>query len=370
MSSSEIYRYYYKTSEDLQAFKSNVSETFFNPMGAYSPPPLVSNSQHHHHHLQQQQQQQFDCTPNNNFLPASNGFITFEQASSDGWITSSPASHRSESPEYVDLNTIYAHGVQSGAHPLQATVTQYGLHLESPSSANVSTQLKTETTTTSPALKTSSASKNTNSISTGTTKVKRSCTRRTQKNTTTIPSTTAASQLPTMTTDAIVSIATNAAAAISANPHIITNHAAYSHDFQNFDFDQAAALFDGDSVDDEDVDDNMLLFGGTDEDYEAADGTYEFGDQSAIMQPMEGDGTHTSQPGAKKRRGKQISPVIKRKRRLAANARERRRMQNLNQAFDRLRQYLPCLGNDRQLSKHETLQMAQTYIAALGDLLR
>lgn len=71
----------------------------------------------------------------------------------------------------------------------------------------------------------------------------------------------------------------------------------------------------------------------------------------------------------KKRRTKQIAPVIKKKRRLAANARERRRMQNLNEAFDRLRQYLPSLGNDRQLSKHETLQMAQTYISALCDLL-
>jgi len=58
------------------------------------------------------------------------------------------------------------------------------------------------------------------------------------------------------------------------------------------------------------------------------------------------------------------------KRRLAANARERRRMQNLNKAFDRLRTVLPTLGNDRQLSKYETLQMAQTYITALYDLLQ
>lgn len=75
-------------------------------------------------------------------------------------------------------------------------------------------------------------------------------------------------------------------------------------------------------------------------------------------------------PGAKRqRRTKTVSPVVKRKRRLAANARERRRMQNLNQAFDKLRKYLPQLGNDRQLSKHETLQMAQSYITALYDLL-
>lgn len=71
-----------------------------------------------------------------------------------------------------------------------------------------------------------------------------------------------------------------------------------------------------------------------------------------------------------RRRGKYVSSTIVRKRRLAANARERRRMQNLNKAFDRLRAYLPSLGNDRQLSKYETLQMAQSYITALYDLLQ
>lgn len=65
----------------------------------------------------------------------------------------------------------------------------------------------------------------------------------------------------------------------------------------------------------------------------------------------------------------QVTPQILKKRRLAANARERRRMQNLNKAFDRLRTYLPQLGEDRQLSKFETLQMAQSYISALYDLL-
>lgn len=73
--------------------------------------------------------------------------------------------------------------------------------------------------------------------------------------------------------------------------------------------------------------------------------------------------------GTRKRRSKLIAPQVKKKRRLAANARERRRMQSLNDAFDRLRQYLPSLGNDRQFSKHETLQMAQSYIGALCDLL-
>ena len=60
--------------------------------------------------------------------------------------------------------------------------------------------------------------------------------------------------------------------------------------------------------------------------------------------------------------------VIK-KRRLAANARERRRMDLLNQGFDRLRTVLPGLGPETPLSKFETLQMAQEYIAQLTQIL-
>ncbi|XP_015929824.1 protein atonal [Parasteatoda tepidariorum] len=63
-------------------------------------------------------------------------------------------------------------------------------------------------------------------------------------------------------------------------------------------------------------------------------------------------------------------PVVLKKRRIAANARERRRMQSLNLAFDRLRDVVPSIGEDRKLSKYETLQMAQTYITALCELLQ
>lgn len=59
-----------------------------------------------------------------------------------------------------------------------------------------------------------------------------------------------------------------------------------------------------------------------------------------------------------------------RRRRLAANARERRRMDMLNRGFDRLRQVLPGLGPQHQLSKYETLQMAQSYISELSGLLK
>ncbi|XP_076329917.1 uncharacterized protein LOC143235557 [Tachypleus tridentatus] len=63
------------------------------------------------------------------------------------------------------------------------------------------------------------------------------------------------------------------------------------------------------------------------------------------------------------------SHTVTRKRRIAANARERRRMHNLNIAFDRLREVVPSIGNDKKLSKYDTLQMAQSYITALSELL-
>ncbi|XP_034952034.1 protein atonal homolog 1 [Chelonus insularis] len=88
-----------------------------------------------------------------------------------------------------------------------------------------------------------------------------------------------------------------------------------------------------------------------------------------VEMDLESDGG-ASEVEEPRRRGKYVSSTVVKKRRLAANARERRRMQNLNKAFDRLRTYLPSLGNDRQLSKYETLQMAQSYITALYDLLQ
>lgn len=78
--------------------------------------------------------------------------------------------------------------------------------------------------------------------------------------------------------------------------------------------------------------------------------------------PGESDGEDRLRPAA--------SGDVTKRRRLAANARERRRMNSLNDAFDRLRDVVPSLGNDRKLSKYETLQMAQTYISALHELLQ
>ncbi|XP_048863683.1 transcription factor atoh7 [Brienomyrus brachyistius] len=57
------------------------------------------------------------------------------------------------------------------------------------------------------------------------------------------------------------------------------------------------------------------------------------------------------------------------RRRTAANARERKRMQGLNSAFEELRRVVPRWGQDKKLSKYETLQMALSYILALSRIL-
>ncbi|XP_023306815.2 protein atonal [Lucilia cuprina] len=345
MSSSEIYRYYYKTSEDLQAFKVNSGETYFNPMAAYNPAINVPAQ----NHLNMAYQGGLMVNPSSNYMNA-NGFLTFEQASSDGWLTSSPASHRSESPEFIDLNTMYAGHMQQQQAQQLPTLNQYsalnGHHQvnEQPTQQQLSPVLQEQTN-----LVPMGSSNVGTCKSLPVTKPKRSYNRKPK--TTTAAAATTANITPT-------------AQSVQATP------APYTEEFHNFvDFDNTG-LFD-DSVD---AEDNMMFFNhdgnsSSHDDFDAS-GSFELNDAECDDSLNDSDPSSSSQAGGKKRRGKQISPVVKRKRRLAANARERRRMQNLNQAFDRLRQYLPCLGNDRQLSKHETLQMAQTYIAALGDLLR
>ncbi|XP_060044429.1 transcription factor ATOH1 [Erinaceus europaeus] len=77
-------------------------------------------------------------------------------------------------------------------------------------------------------------------------------------------------------------------------------------------------------------------------------------------------------PGSGRQRPQTGRPAqgVQRQRRLAANARERRRMHGLNHAFDQLRNVIPSFNNDKKLSKYETLQMAQIYINALSELLQ
>ncbi|CAJ0607950.1 unnamed protein product [Cylicocyclus nassatus] len=71
----------------------------------------------------------------------------------------------------------------------------------------------------------------------------------------------------------------------------------------------------------------------------------------------------------KSRRYQPPPPQLLRIRRSAANERERRRMNTLNVAYDKLRTVLPEMDSGRRLSKYETLQMAQQYIACLMEIL-
>lgn len=56
--------------------------------------------------------------------------------------------------------------------------------------------------------------------------------------------------------------------------------------------------------------------------------------------------------------------------RQAANLRERRRMQNINDAFEGLRAHLPTLPYEKRLSKVDTLRLAIGYITFLTELVR
>lgn len=229
--------------------------------------------------------QEFHESPQYN-IPMNAHYATniYDNTFSDGWSTPSPASYRSSSPEYVDLNALYAQNPANLPHLMMKEFQQ---------------------TTVQP-------------CQTVVQKKKRTYTKK-------------------------IPIVEPVAPAVVPKSEVCGES-----DLLNFNFSNSGIFSDS-------CEEDMMLFN-DDDDFE--------NDGESINIPMEGEVA-----GKKSRRGKQVSPVVKKKRRLAANARERRRMQNLNQAFDRLRQYLPSLGNDRQLSKHETLQMAQTYITALGELL-
>lgn len=56
--------------------------------------------------------------------------------------------------------------------------------------------------------------------------------------------------------------------------------------------------------------------------------------------------------------------------RQAANMRERRRMQSINEAFEGLRAHIPTLPYEKRLSKVDTLKLAISYIHFLGEMLK
>ncbi|XP_071602317.1 pancreas transcription factor 1 subunit alpha-like [Heliangelus exortis] len=63
------------------------------------------------------------------------------------------------------------------------------------------------------------------------------------------------------------------------------------------------------------------------------------------------------------------APPAHRPQRQAANVRERKRMLNINSAFEELRCHVPTFPYEKRLSKIDTLRLAIAYIALLREIL-
>ena len=88
---------------------------------------------------------------------------------------------------------------------------------------------------------------------------------------------------------------------------------------------------------------------------------------SFAFSPSTSPGQHRTSSSAS--RLPKIPPLeVLQQRRLAANARERKRANKINFAFARLRRALPGF-TEREISKFEAIQLARDYIAQLSQLL-
>lgn len=74
----------------------------------------------------------------------------------------------------------------------------------------------------------------------------------------------------------------------------------------------------------------------------------------------------SSQPKKIQKPRRRVATIAQRR---AANIRERRRMFNLNAAFDRLRKKVPSFAYEKRLSRIETLKLAIMYIRFMDDLV-
>ncbi|OWF50449.1 pancreas transcription factor 1 subunit alpha-like [Mizuhopecten yessoensis] len=71
-----------------------------------------------------------------------------------------------------------------------------------------------------------------------------------------------------------------------------------------------------------------------------------------------------------RRRKRRRCPFQLVQQREAANQRERKRMQSINEAFEGLRTHIPTLPYEKRLSKVDTLRLAIGYISFLSDLVQ
>lgn len=70
-----------------------------------------------------------------------------------------------------------------------------------------------------------------------------------------------------------------------------------------------------------------------------------------------------------KRKRRRKSPNQQIAQRHAANLRERKRMQSINEAFEGLRKHIPTLPYEKRLSKVDTLRLAIGYIGFLTEMI-
>lgn len=107
------------------------------------------------------------------------------------------------------------------------------------------------------------------------------------------------------------------------------------------------------------------------------DGDYDLGSLSFSSSSP----TFSCTPDVSPQAGRHVGSLLKRRRRLrseiemqqlrqAANVRERRRMQSINDAFEGLRSHIPTLPYEKRLSKVDTLRLAIGYINFLAELVQ
>ncbi|XP_061653749.1 pancreas transcription factor 1 subunit alpha [Phyllopteryx taeniolatus] len=120
------------------------------------------------------------------------------------------------------------------------------------------------------------------------------------------------------------------------------------------------------------LDDDVDLFGKHFQDFYAGKGSgqYDAGDLSLSSLSSSSSTFSYSVPELSKRRRRARSDAEMQQLRQAANIRERRRMQSINDAFEGLRTHIPTLPYEKRLSKVDTLRLAIGYINFLAELLR
>ena len=118
------------------------------------------------------------------------------------------------------------------------------------------------------------------------------------------------------------------------------------------------------------------VFGNSDYNLQADDGysctTYDSNDVSAHFRHLPPHPTpdycnRYDENGDLKPRKRRLPSVSQRR---AANVRERRRMLNLNQAFDALRRRIPTFAYEKRLSRIETLRLAIGYITFMTEIIK